>query len=103
MLAGTGRYSQLEEAMGDIPSENTATTDAIEAAFGGRWGIWLSDTGYWWASYRRTLTAAEVEAGRVPFVRAGTAKELTGLVQAQEELTAQTAEKSSAPGIRESR
>lgn len=75
--------------MGDIPSEITATTDAIEAAFGGRWGIWLSDTGYWWASYRGTLTAAEVKAGRVPFVRAETAQVLISLVQAQEDLTPQ--------------
>jgi hypothetical protein len=55
MLVGTGRYVQLEEDMDEIPTEITVTTDVVEAAFGGRWGIWLSDTGYWWASYRDAL------------------------------------------------
>jgi len=66
------------------------TAEALEAAFGGRWGIWLSDTGRWWASHRAALTAAELAAGCVPFVRADTSSQLAERIQAQEDLLAQT-------------
>lgn len=103
MLVGTGRYVQLEEDMDEIPAEISVTTDAIEAAFGGRWGIWLSDTGYWWASYRSTLTLAETGAGRVPFLRADSTENLRELVQAQEELSAHAAPEAAGVASREDR
>lgn len=68
----------------------TRTAETLEAAFSGRWGIWLSDTGRWWASHRGTLTAAELTAGCVPFVRADTSSQLAERIQAQEDLLAQT-------------
>ena len=46
------------------------TMETLEAAFGGRWGIWLSDTGRWWAARRTALSSAELSAGCVPFLRA---------------------------------
>ena len=67
----------------------TSTAETLEAAFGGRWGIWLSDTGRWWASHRAALTAADLTAGCVPFVRADTSSQLVERIQAQEELLAQ--------------
>jgi hypothetical protein len=61
-----------------------STVKALEAAFDSRWGIWLSDTGHWWASRRDSLSAAGLAAGCVPFLRAGTPGELTELIQEQE-------------------
>jgi hypothetical protein len=29
---------------------DTTTAETLEAAFGGRCGVWLSDTGWWWAT-----------------------------------------------------
>jgi hypothetical protein len=63
-----------------------ATTEAIEAAFGGRWGAWLSDTGQWWATRTHTLTAREISAGRIPHVRADSPEELIEYIREQESL-----------------
>jgi hypothetical protein len=68
----------------------TRTAETLEAAFGGRWGIWLSDTGRWWASHRAALSSAELAAGCVPFVRADTSSQLAERIQAQEDLLAET-------------
>ena len=103
MLLGTGRYVQLDKDMNEIPAEISVTTDVIEAAFSGRWGIWLSDTGYWWASYRGTLTLAETGAGRVPFLRADSAEKLRELVQTQEELPVHAAPEATGAASREDR
>lgn len=70
--------------MDHIPSSITSTVEALEAAFDGRWGIWLSDTGHWWASRRDSLGAVGLAAGCVPFLRADTPGELTELIQEQE-------------------
>ena len=66
------------------------TPGGHRTAFGGRWGIWLSDTGRWWATRRDPLTAAGLTAGCVPFLRADTPAELAERIQAQEELSAGT-------------
>ena len=58
-----------------------ATIAAIEAVFGGRWGVWLSDTGWWWAARTQTLTAGELAAGCVPFLHAHNPEELTEQMQ----------------------
>jgi hypothetical protein len=50
--------------MSEQPPTVTATVEALEAATNGRWGIWLSDTGWWWAARTQTLAAAELP-GRV--------------------------------------
>jgi hypothetical protein len=64
----------------------TSTQEALENTFGGRWGVWLSDTGRWWASRRDSLSAADLTAGAVPFLRAGTADELAERIEEQETL-----------------
>jgi hypothetical protein len=80
---------QQGRTMSDKP-RLTRTAETLEAAFGGRWGIWLSDTGRWWASHRGALTAAELAAGCVPFVRADTSSQLAERIQAQEDLLARS-------------
>jgi hypothetical protein len=72
----------------DTEADNAATAAAIEARFGGRWGIWLSDAGHWWAARRAPLTAEDLNAGCIPFIRASSPGELTRLVQHQEQLQA---------------
>jgi hypothetical protein len=71
-------------------SENSslsATTAAIETAFDGRWAIWLSDTGWWWAARTHALTAEELTAGCVPFLHADNPDELTERIRQQQQLT----------------
>jgi hypothetical protein len=70
-----------------VQSGRTGTAKALEAIFDGRWGVWLSDTGRWWATRRTALTAAELAAGCVPFLRADTESQLAEHIQAQEDLT----------------
>lgn len=72
--------------MSDDNATVAATAAAIEAAFGGRWGVWLSDTGWGWAARRNVLTAAQLGAGAVPFVQAADPGELADRIQAQEQL-----------------
>ena len=67
----------------------TGAAKTLEAIFGGRWGIWLSDTGRWWATRRAALTEAELAVGCVPYLRAETESQLAEHIQAQEELSAQ--------------
>ena len=72
--------------------EHTAaicTMEELEAAFGGRWGIWLSDTGRWWAARRSALSSAELAAGCVPFLRADGPSQLAERIQSQEEMASQ--------------
>jgi hypothetical protein len=69
--------------------EHTATRPAmeeLEAAFGGRWGIWLSDTGRWWAARRSALSSAELSAGCVPFLRADGPSALAERIRSQEDM-----------------
>ena len=70
-----------------MQSGKTGTAKALEEIFDGRWGIWLSDTGRWWATRRSVPTAAELAAGCVPFLRADTESQLAEHIQAQEDLT----------------
>ena len=64
----------------------TATVTAIEAAFAGRWGVWVSDTGWWWATRTRALSAEELSAGCVPHLHADDPGELTERIRSQEHL-----------------
>ena len=73
----------------NVQSSRNDTAKTLEAVFGGRWGVWLSDTGRWWATRRAALTAAELTAGCVPFLRADTEALLAEHIQAQEELSGQ--------------
>lgn len=66
------------------PADRTAA--AIKTEFEGRWGIWLSGTGRWWAAYRGPLSAADQAAGCVPFLRAANPGQLTDGIRQQERL-----------------
>jgi hypothetical protein len=71
-------------------TENSSLTAAdIEAAYGGRWGAWQSDTGQWWAARTQPLTASQLAAGGVPFLRAATPDELKQAISEEERLTGQ--------------
>jgi len=70
----------------DAQASGEADALAIEAAFGGRWRAWLSDTGRWWAARADPLTAADLTAGCLPLLNAASPGELTQLIHAQEEL-----------------
>jgi hypothetical protein len=70
--------------------QHQATADAagaIEAEFGGRWGVWLSDTGRWWAARTSTLTSDQANAGCVPFIEADSPGELTEHIRQQDHLS----------------
>jgi hypothetical protein len=62
-----------------------ATVTAVEAAFDGRWGIWRSDTGWWWATRTDVLTAGELAAGCAPFIHADNPDELSERICQQDE------------------
>lgn len=72
--------------MSDEDPSVGATVAAIEATFTGRWGVWLSDTGWWWATRTRALTAEELSAGCAPFIHADNPDELTERIRQQERL-----------------
>ena len=69
-------------------SEHSSLSAAdIEAAYGGRWAVWQSDTGQWWAARTQPLTASQLTAGGVPFLRAATPGELMQAISDEERLT----------------
>jgi hypothetical protein len=69
-------------------SENPSLTGAdIEAACGGRWAVWQSDTGQWWAARTQPLTASQLTAGGVPFLRAASPGALSQSISQEEQLT----------------
>jgi hypothetical protein len=86
MLVFEGHETQAEANMDNSQTDITSIVRAIEAAFGGRWAVWLSDTGWWWASRSVPLTAAGLGAGCVPFLRAQTPAGLIEGIQDQEDL-----------------
>jgi hypothetical protein len=94
--------------MDETQADTTSSAEAIEAAFGGRWGVWLSDTGWWWAARREPLNLAALDAGCVPFLRAQTLAALAERIQDQEGLrtraagAAQGQRQASPPGTRAS-
>jgi hypothetical protein len=84
---------QTGRLMSDTPA--AATAKAIEADFGGRWGVWLSDTGRWWAARTGALTSDQLNAGCVPFIQASNPDELTERIRQQDSLS--PADRDSAP------
>ena len=48
------------------------------------WTIWVSGTGRWWASRKVELTAADLAAGRVPFLHADDPGTLAAQIRAQQ-------------------
>ena len=84
--------------MTDQDPSVTAAITAIESSTAGRWGVWLSDTGWWWATRTRALTPVETGAGCVPHVHGDNPHELAEFIRQQDNLCppspAQTANKS---------
>jgi hypothetical protein len=70
-------------------NEMDTSVTGIEAAFSGRWGVWLSDTGHWWAARKQPLSARHLVAGCIPFVRAATPEELIEAIAEEERLMSQ--------------
>jgi len=88
MLLCSDLDTQPEDAMSEEhPHTTAAAAEAIEAEFGGRWGVWLSDTGRWWAARTSTLTSDQANAGCVPFIEADSPDELTGRIREQDHLS----------------
>jgi hypothetical protein len=73
--------------MDDKTSQGTAAD--IEAAHDGRWGVWQSDTGQWWAARTRPLTGRQQTAGAVPYLRAETPDDLRRAISEEERLIAE--------------
>ena len=73
----------------DEHTASTCTMEELEAAFGARWGIWLSDTGRWWAARRCALSSEELAAGCVPFLRADGPSQLAERIRSQEDMASQ--------------
>lgn len=72
--------------MSDQDPSVTAIVAAIESAAGGRWGVWRSDSGWWWAARTRTLTARELSAGCVQYLHADNPQELFERIGEQDRL-----------------
>lgn len=89
MLICSDRAVQSEkEIMSKEHHQTTAATaKAIEADFGGRWGVWQSDTGRWWATRTRLLTSAQLNAGCVPYIEADNPEELIERIRRQDRLS----------------
>jgi hypothetical protein len=92
MLLSSDHEPQPEDAMDNTDTAAAETARAIEAAFGGHWGVWLSETGRWWGARSEPLTGEEVNAGCVPFVQAETPSELTARLHEQDGLRAPSAQ-----------
>ncbi len=88
MLLCSDRNVQPEDTMSEEHHQTTtATAEAIEADFGDRWGVWLSDTGRWWAARTGPLTSAQLNAGCVPFIEADNPEDLTERIREQDRLS----------------
>jgi hypothetical protein len=77
--------------MNDPDGSLSVPAAAIEASFDGRWAIWLSDTGWWWATRTRALTSMEVSAGCVPHLQADSLEELAERICQQDGLAERAA------------
>jgi hypothetical protein len=87
MLLCSDRNMQPEDTMSEEHHHTTtATAQAIEANFGGRWAVWLSDTGRWWATRTSSLTSAQLNEGCVPFIEADNPDDLTERIRQQDHL-----------------
>lgn len=87
MLLCSDRHVQPEDTMSEEHHQPTAATaEAIEVHFGGRWGVWLSDTGRWWAARTGALTSAQLNAGCIPFIEADNPDELAERIREQDRL-----------------
>jgi hypothetical protein len=82
--------AQEEEGMSNAGSASAVTAEAIETAFDGRWGIWLSCTGRWWAKRQDGPSVTGPDTAGVLLVRADDPDQLRARIQEQESLPART-------------
>jgi hypothetical protein len=75
---------QLEEAMSQQDSGLAETITAMEAACERRWGVWFSDTGWWWATRTQTLTSGQLSAGCAQYLQAHSPGELAERIRQQD-------------------
>lgn len=73
--------------MSNQDSRLAATLAAIETACDGRWGVWMSDTGWCWAARTVTLASDQLSAGGVQFLQADNPEELAERIRQQDKLT----------------
>lgn len=73
--------------MDDPDSTVSATVTAIETEFGHRWGVWLADSGQWWAARVQAMSVALQTAGCVPYLRAADPDDLRRQIADEEALT----------------
>jgi anti-sigma regulatory factor (Ser/Thr protein kinase) len=71
------------------------TAPDIERLFPG-WGVWVSDTGLWWAARLVNLSPAQLRAGGRSFLRGQDSEDLMGSVEEQERLLSSMDEASKA-------
>jgi hypothetical protein len=93
MLSVSARAAQ-EEDMNNAQTGVTVTVEAIETAFDGRWGIWHSGTGRWWAARHEVPAETGAEPAEahaagsggppVMLVRADDPDQLKARIQEQE-------------------
>lgn len=72
--------------MPDQDPSVTAIVAAIESEARGRWWVWRSNTGWWWAARTRTLTAHEQNSGCLQYIHANDPNELTERIREQDRL-----------------
>lgn len=72
--------------MSNAHTTATVIADAIEAGCEHRWGVWLSDTGKWWAARTHALTAEALTAGCMPFLQSDNPDELATQIGEQDQL-----------------
>ncbi len=72
--------------MNELRGTEATTVAAIEAATCNRWGVWVSDTGWWWAARTHALSAQALSAGCVPFIHADNSNELAERINQQDRL-----------------
>jgi hypothetical protein len=81
MIGCVSKSAQQEEQ--DMRA-SAAAAEAIEAAFDGRWGIWLSGTGRWWAARQEAPGGPGPDADGVLLVRADDPVQLKARILEQE-------------------
>jgi hypothetical protein len=86
MLGWVSEGAQQEEDMDNTRFATALTADAIATAFDGRWGIWLSGTGRWWAARQEGPSAAGQATAGVQLVRADDPDQLRARIQEREAL-----------------
>jgi hypothetical protein len=87
MLLPAATACNRKALMTSEPADTGQTVADIEAAFDRRWGVWVSDTGCWWATRAQALSAEDLSVGCVPYIQAESPEELTERIHQQDQLS----------------